>query len=411
MASPVSPPPSSIIRWSYDQLVQFAKEKYIELPSKAFTVVNFLQTYKLAPKKPCLGLTALSSRALYEEIDMYIDDHLVDAILEEFKSYGMEVDDNTRILLEERYMIDTSFKEMKKNYLSSRKRSFQLIEQSLKKVQRTNTMQNLNERGLYLDGIIHRGSGGVILYDALRNSTPVVCKYFPEKHLSAGEYEWEMSERVHKSVCNSKNIIKFHESITSKLGTYYTMDHFGHWSLETIAFKKFKDNFYSNGKPKFPGALLKRIFCGVLAGLKCLKIVGCSHMDVKLSNIMLAQDGTPTLIDLGSCTKISDKIHSDEGLTLSYAIICKDIAESTEHYDLLCLGVVLYSLSTGQKIENTKQKGGNEEDHRLSFTDDSLCSRLGTLCKTLKNVDDIYYKLVEEGQWDTDVVWPALRSE
>lgn len=121
------------------------------------------------------------------------------------------------------------------------------------------------------------------------------------------------------------------------------MKNYGKWSLHDIATSKFKDNFYKNPfQPQFPGRLLTRIFCGVLSGLKSLQLIGYSHLDIKLSNIMLAKDGTPTIIDLGSCQNIEQPISGRVGLSETYANACLPLSQSSSHYDLLCLSLVLF---------------------------------------------------------------------
>ncbi len=106
-----------------------------------------------------------------------------------------------------------------------------------------------------------------------------------------------------------------------------------------------------------------------------------SHLAIQLSHIMLNSDGCPVIIDLGSCVALSNEMPvSDQGLTLTYAKLCRKHATSTEHYDLLCLSVVLYSLSTGQHMTGPL-------DYTLEFSVYSLCSRFVILCKELKDVD------------------------
>lgn len=167
------------------------------------------------------------------------------------------------------------------------------------------------------------------------------------------------------------------------------------------------DNFYKDKyDPQFPSSLLKRVCCSIVSGLKCLELIGYYHSDIKLANIMMAHDGTPTIIDLGSCRAMDEEIHDMNGLTPSYANSCLQLAKSTSHYDLLCLSLVLYYLWKGNGIEMSVSKN---EDYRLSFDDDSLCSQYGALLKSGCSLDEIHKSFIDAGLWDPNVTWPSLR--
>jgi serine/threonine protein kinase len=171
---------------------------------------------------------------------------------------------------------------------------------SLNQVERSQKFKELRINDIYLDGIIHQGYSGMSLYEALKNSIPVVCKYFPSSAKSEAEKEWNINWALHEKVNNSQHVVVYKERLQTSSGAFYLiMENYGSWSLLDIAARKYGDNFYHDKlNPKFPSNLLKRICYSVLSGLKNLELIGYYHSDIKLGNIMLAHDGTPTIIDL-----------------------------------------------------------------------------------------------------------------
>jgi hypothetical protein len=297
----VSSLPSSVLRWNSQQIIKFAKEKEISLPTVNFVARTFLKIcIDVGPEKAAviLGIEAIAIYELYIAIKDYLSNHLVEALLEEFQIHEIPISDHFHKKLTEKCI--ENHEELLKIYMEFNKPTLLKLYKSLNQVERSRTFKELRVNDIYLDGIIHQGYSGICIYEALKNSTPVVCKYFPSSAISEAEREWNINRTLHEKVNNSQYVIVYKERLqTSSGGFYLIMENYGSWSLLDIAAKKFKDNFYQdNLNPKFPTNLLKRICCSVLSGLKSLELIGYYHSDIKLGNIMLAHDGTPTIIDL-----------------------------------------------------------------------------------------------------------------
>lgn len=351
-----------------------------------------------------LGEDSHNITRLRNKIQTHIKTYLVEALVEEFEFYQVALSDEAYYRLQLEFSkSEASFDKLLKESMISSRASLVRFSRQLTQVERTGqTVQDLGgHHGIYLDDTLYSGVNGVIIYEALKLSTPSTRKTDAEK-------EWRINSKLREEVNNSSNVIKYHDHVVASSGGHYlVMANYGKWSLKDVQASKFKDNFYKDpNNPNFPEPLLSRICCGVLAGLKCLLLIGYSHLDIKLQNIMLASDGTPTIIDLGSCQKSEDKTSGIDGLTLSYAKSFLNFAKTNSHYDLQCLSLVLYCLHTGRAEPSINLEDQNQT---LELQDRSLCAHYRTKLQSSSSLDDVYESLKEANIWDAGVAWPSLK--
>lgn len=115
-----------------------------------------------------------------------------------------------------------------------------------------------------------------------------------------------------------KNIVKLHEILTDEDNEklYLILDNCGKgetmtWNLETMQFKP------CNGEDYFSEDEIRKIMLDTIAGLEYLHDRGIIHRDIKPQNLLMSEDGTTKICDLGVAFKVEsrekDAIKSTEG--------------------------------------------------------------------------------------------------
>lgn len=156
---------------------------------------------------------------LYTALEHYMIDHLLEALLEDFEYYNISLNENVPQLLDTKMDDEKQRESLLKIYMTNTKPSYRALARSLNQVEPRTTIQELGLKDIYLDGFISSGvANGVCVYEALKLSTPIACKYFPSRVEFDGLKEWEVSEKLHTEVNNSSYVIKYLEKVVSKSG-------------------------------------------------------------------------------------------------------------------------------------------------------------------------------------------------
>jgi len=106
-----------------------------------------------------------------------------------------------------------------------------------------------------------------------------------------------------------------------------------------------------------------KIVCGILEGTSHAHQQGIVHLDLKPSNIMIAENGQPLIMDFGIALSITQDAVKNSQINGTPSYIAPEILagkNATPSADLFSLGVILHELVTGklasdaQDIERTK---------------------------------------------------------
>jgi serine/threonine protein kinase len=106
-----------------------------------------------------------------------------------------------------------------------------------------------------------------------------------------------------------------------------------------------------------------KIVCGILEGTSHAHQQGIVHLDLKPSNIMIAENGQPLIMDFGIARSITQDSVKNSQINGTPSYIAPEILagkNATPSADLFSLGVILHELVTGklvgdaQKTEHTK---------------------------------------------------------
>ena len=129
-------------------------------------------------------------------------------------------------------------------------------------------------------------------------------------------------------------------------GTYLAMEYLPH-ALDRVLRAQYPE--------PLPPARALALARGIAAGLGAVHAAGLVHRDVKPSNVLLRQDGTPVLIDFGLVTVLAE-VARERRLTAPNVIPGSADYMSPEQVagtpldgrsDLYSLGIVLYEMLTG----------------------------------------------------------------
>src|SRR5450830_54754 len=112
-----------------------------------------------------------------------------------------------------------------------------------------------------------------------------------------------------------------------------------------------------------------KIVCGILEGASHAHQQGIVHLDLKPSNIMIAENGQPLIMDFGIARSITQDSVKNSQINGTPSYIAPEILagkNATPSADLFSLGVILHELVTGklardaQKTERTKTDSTSE---------------------------------------------------
>lgn len=144
------------------------------------------------------------------------------------------------------------------------------------------------------------------------------------------------------------------------------------------------------GDPLGPELLL-RVGEGIFGALAALHSAGYVHRDVKPANLMMRDDATPVLIDLGLGTLVDDDEHLTVG-TVSYKDpSIYDVGRWTPEFDLFAAWTVLYEVATGVHPFDGRPESGRHPSIDTSLFSDHFAERqlaeLGTLFEAALHPD------------------------
>jgi predicted ATPase len=186
-------------------------------------------------------------------------------------------------------------------------------------------------------GMVYRGrdnqSGSTVAIKALKEeiiqSSPILLERFAR--------EGEMLREL-----DHPNIVKVLATINEESAHYLVMEYVGGGSLKDVLRRN----------PQLPIKQVLRIALGMADALTRTHELGIIHRDVKLSNVLLTDGGTPRLTDFGVAQSNESEITKTGALmgTLVYlspeAFLRQPLDERT---DIWSFGVSLYELLTGNR--------------------------------------------------------------
>lgn len=150
-----------------------------------------------------------------------------------------------------------------------------------------------------------------------------------------------------------------------------------------------------NYETTLPPAQAAKIVCDILEGAGHAHLQGIVHLDLKPSNIMIAENGQPLIMDFGiACrmTKDSVKNTSINGTPRYIAPEIISSEQATASADIFSLGVILQELALGHKAEaqETSRKKPTLASEHLATSNTHIDEQLEEIIRkaTAKNPED-----------------------
>jgi len=199
---------------------------------------------------------------------------------------------------------------------------------------------------------LHRGGQGIV-YLAVQRSThrKVALKVMREGPLASpsSPARFEREIRVLGQL-NHPNIVTIHDSGRSGSNSFFVMDYVSGQALDEWA-RELK------GEPRERISQILRLFAKICDAVQAAHRRGVVHRDLKPSNIRVDFDGEPRVLDFGVAKIASEEDSSLMTLTGQFvgSLPWASPEQAEGHPDLIdsrtdvySLGVILYSLLTGQ---------------------------------------------------------------
>jgi len=101
-----------------------------------------------------------------------------------------------------------------------------------------------------------------------------------------------------------------------------------------------------------------KIVCGILEGASHAHQQGIVHLDLKPSNIMIAENGQPLIMDFGIARSITQDSVKNSQINGTPSYIAPEILagkNATPSADLFSLGVILHELVTGKRARDAQE--------------------------------------------------------
>lgn len=160
-----------------------------------------------------------------------------------------------------------------------------------------------------------------------------------KKNMKMKDYDLFRNEVEALKLCQHPNIVKLYEVVESLDNIFIVME-----LLNGGTLKK-----YLKESQKVSEDRAKTIVRGIVSALEYLKKFGIVHRDLKLTNILMSEDGVPKLVDFGLSIVLgpSQKRKEFAG-TLDYT--CPEMIIGIpygQEADMWSLGVITYVLLSG----------------------------------------------------------------
>lgn len=204
---------------------------------------------------------------------------------------------------------------------------------------------------------IHRGGQGVV-YEAVQLSThrTVAVKVLLEGPFASEQSRWRFEREVHLvAALRHPNIVVIHESGIADGRYYFVMEYVRGEPLDT---------HLRLTRP--PVRALIGLFLQVCEAVAYAHRRGVIHRDLKPGNILVAEDGSPCILDFGLAKIVGDLIEASlpgpvslTGRLMGTVPYMSPEQTTGEHgavdtrTDVYALGVVLYELLTGTRPYDT----------------------------------------------------------
>jgi len=203
-------------------------------------------------------------------------------------------------------------------------------------------MKNIDEASITIQGQIGKGSFGIV-YKANSNEHGIVAV----KTYNDFDREKDLKEIEVLSKLNVPNVIRFYGICKIKGKESLVMEYASKGNL-----CEFIHSFKKNGYQNFPWLLRYKISIGIARGLFSIHNSQIVHRDIKSLNILLDDQLTPKIADLGESKNIESMIYMSKKLTGTFLW---SAPESRFEYkysyksDIYSLGIVLWEIATGNR--------------------------------------------------------------
>lgn len=150
-----------------------------------------------------------------------------------------------------------------------------------------------------------------------------------------------------------------------------------------------------NDETTLPPAQAAKIVCGILEGAGHAHLQGIVHLDLKPSNIMIAENGQPLIMDFGIACRVTKDSVKNTSINGTPRYIAPEIMSgehATASADIFSLGVILRELTSGHNADaqETSRKKTNLASEQLATNSTHIDERLEEIIHkaTAKNPED-----------------------
>lgn len=212
-----------------------------------------------------------------------------------------------------------------------------------------------------LEKAIHAGKSNIRILKAIDTASKetVAIKLFPKSKSRKSMPNFFNEERS-ASQLSHPHILKYHafyEDALIQLGK----DEFKEYSAIVMEYIPYGDLFGLVSQRPFSEKLSRTIFKQVLSAIKYLHSEGLAHLDIKLENVLVDEEGVK-VIDFDACESVKpeNKVDSLNKGSAGYRApeFVKGKVENLLAGDIYSLGIVLFIMVVGTPPYNEVEKGG-----------------------------------------------------
>ena len=217
--------------------------------------------------------------------------------------------------------------------------------ENLLELKQTLKLYPFNEPDYHVHEVIHEADNAII-YRATYQNTTVALKRF--KYDLAG-FDDDLIQRLQVDLQSS--VVLKHQGLVDFIASGISGNTF-YLTMEYISGGDLKNILDTHGTPPLAQALIW--FAEIVEAVGAIHQAGLLHRDLKISNILLKDDGTLALTDYG----IEKSLLIDIGCLDEDEIYCTPYYVSPERVtgncctkasDIYSLGIIFYELLTGEK--------------------------------------------------------------
>lgn len=197
-------------------------------------------------------------------------------------------------------------------------------------------------QNLYIESVIHRtGRSTVYLVQSMLNSKRYVMKTFPYDEGNISKFF--QNEQKLKNICHSNIITPIHIEpdeivkieIDSERVSYALME-FAPYGTVLEFIKKFNCNINET--------LIRTYFHQLIQGFEFLHSNGFAHLDLKIQDLVIAEDYLLKIIDFETAIKIGEVINTEGTVYKRAPEIKMKKCQKAEAADIFSAGIILFGM-------------------------------------------------------------------